>query len=106
VYFSGLDSLEKVQAACARGELERLYLLPPLFGGKGVPENIVHVPPGIAQMKERVDATIAELLKSGAIRKYAGTPEYSGASFVPKRIVIKAWDPQKEPAFNSVLEIW
>ena len=106
VYFSGLDSLEKVQAASARGELEKLYLLPPQFGGKDVAENIVYVPLGIAPVKERTDATVAELLRSGAITKYTATPEYGGTSFVPKKIVIKAWHPQKEAGLNSVLEVW
>jgi hypothetical protein len=106
--FRALDSLEKVKTACGDGVLETLFLLPPEFGGKEVAENIVYVPRGIADSKKQIDATVTHLFRAGSVNKYAARPEYAGNSFVPVRIVIKAWhtDPAKAATFNPVIEVW
>jgi hypothetical protein len=104
--FSGFDSLNKVHTAFAAGMLEKLHLLPIEYGGKDIAENTVYVPLGVGVAKRQIDETVAKLFRTGAVTKYSARPEYSGSSFVPKRIVVKAWHTEKDAAFEPVIEIW
>src|SRR5882757_10529818 len=104
--FSAIDSLAKTQARFADGALEKLYLLPLEFGGKDVEENAVYVPRGIADAKRQIDGMVGEILRDGSVSKYSAEPQYVGGSFVPRRIVIKAWHPQKSGVVSHAIEIW
>ena len=103
-----LDSPEKVRAAHVSGTLEKVYLLPAEFGGKDTAENIVYLPHGLGDLKRQIDGTVTELVRANKVNKYEARPEYTGKSFVPVRILIKAWhsDTSKAGSLNSVLEIW
>lgn len=104
--FTDVDSLKKAQALFREGKLEELYLFPPEFGGEAVPQNIVYVPRGIAEIKRGIDATIGEMVKEGAVTKYVARPEYKGNSFIPSRIVIETSHPEKPGALNPTINIW
>jgi hypothetical protein len=102
--FSALDSREKAEAAVREGKLEPLLLLPATFGGENVPQNVVYVPVGLAAAKASIDrGVIAAAVKAGNVRQYAASPEYQGKSFIPIRILIRAWDPGD---LNVKLNIW
>jgi hypothetical protein len=104
--FSEVDSLEKARALFQEGKLEELYLFPLEFGGKAIPKNLVYVPRGIAEIKRQLDATIAAMVKEGAVTQYLVEPEYKGTSFVPSKINIKTAHPEKAGAFNPTINIW
>ena len=55
--FSAIDSQAKADKAVRRGELEKLLLMPPEFGGEEIPPNTVYVPVGVAAIKQGIDAT-------------------------------------------------
>jgi hypothetical protein len=102
--FSHIDSVEKAEQLVNRGELARLHLLPPEFGGADDPRNLVYVPPFVVELKQQTDANvIAPLVREGRVRSYVATPQYEGASFVPVSIEIRASDPGD---FETLLRIW
>jgi hypothetical protein len=106
VDFTEVDSREKALALLREGKLEELYLFPLEFGGTAVPRNILYVPIGIADIKRQIDASVAELVQAGAVTQYVAEPEYKGDSFVPSKIKIKAWHPEKPGGVNPTIEIW
>jgi hypothetical protein len=102
--FSHVDSREKAERLVGRGELARLHLVPPEFGGTDDARNLVYVPPFVVELKQRTDANvIAPLVREGRVRRYTATPQYEGASFVPASIEIRASDPGE---FETSLPIW
>ena len=102
--FSAIDSEEKAEAMSRRGELEPLLLLPREFGGEECRENTVFVPRGLADAKRRVDlGVILPLVQDGKVERYAATPEYQGASFIPVSIKIVATGTT---TFTTTINIW
>jgi hypothetical protein len=102
--FSGIDSREKALDLWRRGELQKLLLMPPEFGGEDVPPNVVYVPAFAVELKRRLDTnTIRPLVEEQKVRRYSAEPQYEGASFVPCAIKITASDPAN---FTTVLRIW
>jgi hypothetical protein len=104
--FTEVDSLEKTQALYQEGKLEKLYLFPLEFGGKEIPQNVLYVPPGIAEIKKGIDTTIARMVQEGSVSSYVAEPEYKGNSFVPSKIKIKTSHPEKPGAFEPTINIW
>jgi hypothetical protein len=102
--FSGVDSEDKAVQLELRGQLEKLYLLPFEFGGRDLPENVVYVPTGMAEIKQGIDDNVIRpLVADGQITRYVATPEYSGDSFVPIAITIVASDPG---SFTTTINVW
>jgi hypothetical protein len=102
--FSHVDSREKAEQLASRGELARLHLVPPEFGGTDDARNLVYVPPFVVALKQHADANvIAPLIREGRVRSYVARPQYEGASFVPASIEIRASDPSE---FETSLRIW
>lgn len=82
----------------------KLLLMPMAFGGEEIELNTVFVPVAAVALKERIDREIVEpLAAQGKVRRYAASPRYLGASFVPAAIHIEASDPA---SFNGVVHIW
>jgi len=104
--FSHVDSREKAEALVGQGQLEKIHLFPLEFGGEDVLANVAYVPMGVGQAKAMADGTILKLIQEGQVTQYAAAPEYKGNSFVPARIVIKAWKPDADGAFHPTIEIW
>lgn len=102
--FSSVTSREQAEALVARGELEKVWLMPLEFGGRDIPENVVYVPVGTAGIKRHVDLEIIQpLVAEGAVTSYVATPEYTGESFVPIALTIAAANPG---AFTSTIKLW
>ena len=102
--FSHVDSQDKAEQLAISGELAKLHLVPPEFGGSEDPRNLVYVPPFAVELKQQTDANaIAPLIREGRVRSYSATPRYEGASFVPVSIEIRASDPGE---FQTSLQIW
>ena len=63
--FSAVDTKEKAEEMFRRGKLEKLFLIPPEFGGQDNNLNYVFVPLGVASLKARMDNNvIAPLIAS------------------------------------------
>lgn len=102
--FSGIDSREKAAALFKSGQLQKLLLLPPEFGGQDVPPNVVFVPTFAAELKVRTDQNVVfPLAHDGKVTRYSATPEYEGKSFVPCAINIVASEPG---SFTFKVAIW
>jgi len=102
--FSQIDSRAKAEQLLQSGTLEKLFLMPLAFGGEDVPPNVLHVPIGVAAIKDGIDANIVgPLAAEGKISKYKAEPEYRGDSFIPIAIKITAWDPGQ---FTTTISIW
>jgi hypothetical protein len=102
--FSHVDSLEKAEQLVSRGELARLHLVPPEFGGVDDARNVVYVPPFVVDLKQQTDANVVlPLIEQEQARSYEATPRYEGASFVPCAIEIRASDPGD---LRTSLAIW
>jgi hypothetical protein len=102
--FSAIDSLEKAEELFRRGDLEKLFLMPLVFGGEDSPDNTLYVPVGVADIKSGIDNNvIAPLAADGKVTQYKAMPEYQGESFIPIAIKIVASDPGE---FSSTINIW
>jgi hypothetical protein len=99
-----IDSREKAEDLCRRGELTKLLLLPVEFGGEDIPPNVVYVPVVAAHVKTRIDLnTIKPLAQKGQVRRYEARPEYEGKSVIPSLIRISATEPGR---FEGTVAIW
>ena len=103
--FSHVTSLAQAQELERAGVLEKLLVLPAVFGGRDdIPENILYVPVGLAEVKRGIDENVVRpLVEQGQITRYAAEPRYSGTSFVPIAITITASDPG---SFTTTIAIW
>jgi hypothetical protein len=102
--FSGIDSPAKAEAWFRRGDLEKLFLMPPEYGGEDSPLNTLYVPVGVAAVKAGIDAdVIGPLVAAGRVSRYTAEPEYQGKSVVPIALTITASDPGE---FSTTINIW
>lgn len=102
--FSAIDSQAKAEAMYHRGELEKLLLLPLEFGGEDIPDNVLYVPIGVADVKAGIDLNVIRpLIAEGKITQYQAEPEYQGDSFIPIALTINAWEPGE---FTTTINIW
>jgi hypothetical protein len=104
--FADVDSLGKVQALASGGKLEKVYLFPLALGGQDIPQNIAYVPPVIAGAKRKIDGTIERMFKEGSVTQYKTDLEYKGKSFVPSKIKIKTWHPERSGEVSHTIEVW
>jgi hypothetical protein len=102
--YSAVDTHEKAWRLVEQGDLVALLMMPAMFGGDERPENIVFVPPAIADRKEQIDeSVILPLIQAGAVVEYSVTPAYASGARVPVSLTITATSP--EPHLYS-LQIW
>ena len=102
--FSIIDSREKAEELFRQGKLEKLFLMPPEFGGPDNPLNTLYVTIGLAGIKSGIDNNvIGPLAAEGKITKYSASPEYQGNSVIPIAIKIVASDPGH---FATTINIW
>jgi hypothetical protein len=84
--YSHVDSRETAEQLVSRGELARLHLVPPEFGGTDDARNLVYVPPFVVELKQQTDANaVAPLVREGRVRCYVATPQYEGPASSPRR---------------------
>lgn len=103
--FSHVRSQAQAEELARAGQLEKLLLLPEIFGGQpDLPHNIVYVPVGLAEVKRHIDEDIiAPLAEKGTVTQYSATPEYAGDSFIPIAITVTAADPG---SFTTTIAVW
>jgi hypothetical protein len=102
--FSGVNSPAKAEKLARRGELHKLYLTPPEFGGVDIPQNVVYVPAWVVEQKRNIDMNnVLPLVEQQEAILYAVTPQYEGKSLVPCAIKIVASGPSD---FTAVINIW
>jgi hypothetical protein len=103
--FSHVTSLDQAEGLARAGQLEKLLLLPTIFGGQvDLPQNYVYVPVGLADVKRNIDENmIAPLVRQGTVTRYAASPEYAGDSFIPIAITIEASEPG---SFTTTIAVW
>ncbi len=105
VNFEEIDSIAKAQEECKNGNLERMYIMSPIFGGTADPHNILYVPVGINKIKERYDNMLADLVEQGKAASFNCKPEYKGNSVIPSRITITSGKDGVE-VFKQTIEVW
>jgi len=103
--FSNITSNEKALELVKIGVLSSLYLMPLRFNGEESERNRLFVPPIIAELKERYDNMVEELLMQGKINGYSCTPEYKEDSFIPSKLSIEA-KKDGESVFTETINIW
>lgn len=102
--FSHVTSEATAVKMAAGGLLEKVFLLPPEFGGQDIPPNVVYVPVGMGQVKQHVDLGIVrQLVQDGKVTQYTATPEYAGESFIPIALTIVAHSPG---SFTTTINLW
>jgi hypothetical protein len=103
--FSSITSEAKAEELARQGLLEKMLLLPVVFGGRDdIPENYVYVPVGLAAVKRRIDENIiAPLVRDGSVTRYSASPEYSGTSTIPIAVTVTASQPG---SFTTTINIW
>ena len=104
--YSHVDSKEKAMALVEKGELFKLLLFPAEFGGEDIPQNVVFVPAGIPEIKDRITGTLIRFVQDGLIDNLKVEPEYKGKSFVPSKINMHTSHSGKASPFNPSIEIW
>lgn len=100
-----MTSQTQAEELARAGRLEKLLLLPEIFGGQpDLPQNIVYVPVGLAEVKRHIDENIIlPLAREGTVTLYSATPEYAGDSFIPIAITITASEPG---SFTTTIAVW
>jgi hypothetical protein len=104
--FSAIDSSEKAVKLAQEGKLFKILLFPAEFGGEDVPQNVVYVPAGIPDIKDKFTGTLIRFVQEGLIDNLQVSPEYKGNSFVPSKINMKTSHSGKAGEFNPTIEIW
>lgn len=105
IYFEEIDSIEKARKEFEKGNLEKLYILSPIFGGSDEEYNILYVPIGVNRIKEGYDNIVADLLEQEKVKSYNCKPEYKGKSCIPCKITIKSGKDGID-IFSETIEIW
>lgn len=105
INFAEINSIEKAREEYKKGNLEKLYILSPIFGGSEEEYNVLYVPIGVAEIKERYDNMVADLLEQGKVKSYNCKPEYKGKSCIPCKITIKSGKDGID-VFSETIEIW
>jgi hypothetical protein len=104
INFNEIDTIAKAEQLFHKGKLEKLYLVPPMFGGKDIIQNIIYVPIGINAAKEKVDNHIADLLDQEKTQSYNCNLEYKDKSVIPSKLIITTGKGGKE-VFKTTIEI-
>ena len=105
ISFEEIDSVDKAKEECKKGNLERMHMMSPIFGGSDEDFNILYVPIGINRIKEGYDNILADLVAQGKAASFKCTPEYKGKSVVPCRITVTSGKDGKE-VFKQTIEVW
>lgn len=105
VDFSEINSNEKAIKLAEKGILVPLYLMPLRFNGKESVRNRLFVPPFVAELKDKYDDIVENLLLQDKVNGYSCKPEYRGLSFIPYKIQIMA-KKDGEPIFTETINIW
>jgi hypothetical protein len=104
--FSQVTSHEAALKLASEGKLFKILLFPPEFGGEDVAPNIVYVPAGIPEIKDKITGSLIRFYNDGLIDRLNVQPEYKGKSFVPSKIHFKATHSQKKGSFEPTIDIW
>ncbi|WP_018155682.1 hypothetical protein [Demetria terragena] len=82
------DDVERLVNA---GQLERIYLVSPIFGGAEDIRNIVTAGQGAARAKQEIDTAVVTALEQCEDLAYDVVPDYGDShSLVPQRITFTA----------------
>src|SRR5262245_61581958 len=96
--YSHVTSQEAALKLAVEGKLFKILLFPKEFGGEDVAVNVVYVPAGIPEIKDKITGTLVRFYKDGLIDELDVTPEYKGKSVVPAKIRLKATTAQRKAA--------
>lgn len=105
VDFESIDSIEKARIECKKKNLERMYVVSPMFGGAEDDSNVLFVPAGVNRIKEGYDDIIADLVEEGKVKSFDCKPEYKGKSVVPCKITIRSGKDGVD-VFSQTINIW
>jgi hypothetical protein len=97
-----VDSREKAQALCAKGELHRVLMFPLEFGGVDGEMNVGYLTAKAAQEKAHIDSSILQLASQGKLH-YQANQVYKGNSFVPAQVVITVGGTVQR---THVVDVW
>lgn len=105
VSFEEIDSVEKAKEECRKGNLERMHIMSPIFGGSDEDFNILYVPVVVNRIKEGYDDILADLVEQGKAKSFNCKPEYKGKSVVPSKITIVSGKDGVE-VFKQTIDVW
>lgn len=97
-----INSNEKISEEVKRGNLRPLYLT---FNNQISENNMVFVPPIVADLKSKCDIMIEYLLFEGMVNHYSCYPQYKGNSLIPSQLRIEAKKDDKY-VFLETIRIW
>lgn len=85
--YADVTEHDEVDRLVNAGQLERIYLISPLFGGAEDERNIVSAGQGAAKAKQEIDTAVMAVLEAGEDLPYDVVPDYGESnSLVPQRI--------------------
>ncbi|MBO4458199.1 MAG: hypothetical protein J5802_10805 [Butyrivibrio sp.] len=105
ISFAEIDSVSKAKKEVRNGNLEKMFIMSPMFGGATDESNILYVPVGVNKIKESYDNMLADLVEQGKAVSFDCTPEYRGDSVVPCKITLTAGG-DGEDTFNQTINVW
>jgi hypothetical protein len=104
VNLAEINSREKAEVLVGKGVLQKLFLMPPEFGGEDSPLNTTFAPPAAVRQKADIDQqVIGPLIGAKKVTKYSVKPEYESASVVPTSLTITVSDPEN---YEFRIAIW
>lgn len=102
--FSKADSHEKMEQLEKEGQLVKILMVPPAFGGKKTPKNMIYVPNNkklIKKLKRKFKQGFKKI--QGTKKRFTWDFEYKDKSHVPYRIKFEVLNTQY---FNETVQLW
>jgi len=87
------------------GDLKRMYLISPKFGGTDDIGNMVYVPTLAYNKKNQIDEELENYLKQGRNVRYMCNLRYKGKSSIPSKIKIQAVIDGVGPYIKEI-DVW
>ncbi|MDQ0464659.1 hypothetical protein QO010_002443 [Caulobacter ginsengisoli] len=104
--YAAIKTREQAEALAGQGRLVRVLLFPVDFGGPDIPQNVTYIPSQFAEAEARIVATIVEAVEKDEVDRLDVKPEYRGDSFIPARLIFRAWHSRKPGEIQQTLELW
>ncbi len=90
-----VEAKKELDMLIAQGKVEKIFLMPEVFGGTDVSQNILWVTIKCARAKEQIDQQVISEVQGGRQIKYNVFPHYDDSvkiSYIPSNIEIIASD--------------
>ena len=96
---------EEMDEMIKNGDLKKIYLISPKFGGAENVSNMVYVPTLAYEQKNQIDEELENYLRQGRNVRYMCNLKYKGKSSIPSKIKIQGFIEDVGPYIKEI-DVW